>query len=107
MPLHLTDFTEPSLGSARAVSSAELIVEELACRRGERVVFAGLSFWLPPGGALVLTGANGSGKSSLLRLVGRPARRQQQAACCGERQGSPTISHRIMPDCTMSAISMR
>lgn len=69
MPLHLTDFTEPSLGSARAVSSAELIVEELACRRGERVVFTGLSFRLPPGGALVLTGANGSGKSSLLRLV--------------------------------------
>ena len=69
MPLRLTDFTEPSLASARAVSSAELIVEELACRRGERVVFTGLSFRLPPGGALVLTGANGSGKSSLLRLV--------------------------------------
>jgi heme exporter protein A len=69
MPLHLTNFTEPSLASARAGSSAELIVEELACRRGERVVFTGLSFRLPPGGALVLTGANGSGKSSLLRLV--------------------------------------
>lgn len=41
----------------------------LACRRGERLVFAGLSFDLPPGGALVLTGPNGSGKSSLLRLM--------------------------------------
>ena len=41
----------------------------LACRRGERLVFAGLAFALPPGGALVLTGPNGSGKSSLLRLM--------------------------------------
>ncbi|MEQ8355033.1 MAG: heme ABC exporter ATP-binding protein CcmA [Kiloniellaceae bacterium] len=41
----------------------------LHCRRGGRDVFAGLSFALPPGGALLLTGPNGSGKSSLLRLM--------------------------------------
>jgi heme exporter protein A len=41
----------------------------LACRRGERLVFVGLSFAVPAGGALVLTGPNGSGKSSLLRLM--------------------------------------
>ncbi len=41
----------------------------LACRRGERLVFACLDFTLPAGGALVLTGRNGSGKSSLLRLM--------------------------------------
>jgi heme exporter protein A len=41
----------------------------LLCRRGGRDVFAGLSFELPPGGALLLTGPNGSGKSSLLRLM--------------------------------------
>jgi heme exporter protein A len=43
--------------------------QELACWRGERAVFAGLSFRLAPGGALLLTGANGAGKSSLLRLL--------------------------------------
>ena len=43
--------------------------QELACWRGERAVFAGLSFRLAPGGALLLTGPNGAGKSSLLRLV--------------------------------------
>ena len=48
---------------------ADLVAEDLACRRGERLVFARLSFRLPPGGALVLTGANGSGKTSLLRLL--------------------------------------
>jgi heme exporter protein A len=53
-----------------AVPASELIAEDLACRRGERLVFADVSFCLPEGGALVLTGANGSGKSSLLRLVG-------------------------------------
>jgi len=46
----------------------ELVAEGLACRRGERLVFAGLDCRLPSGGALVLTGSNGSGKSSLLRL---------------------------------------
>ena len=47
----------------------DLIAEDLACRRGERLVFAGVSFRLPAGGALLLTGANGSGKTSLLRLL--------------------------------------
>src|SRR5471030_1738397 len=42
---------------------------DLACRRGERLVFRGLSFALAAGDALLLTGPNGSGKSSLLRLL--------------------------------------
>jgi heme exporter protein A len=47
----------------------DLVAEGLTCRRGERVVFTGLSLAVPAGGAAVLTGANGSGKSSLLRLL--------------------------------------
>lgn len=47
----------------------DLVADNLACRRGERWVFCGLSFCLAPGGALVLTGANGSGKTSLLRIL--------------------------------------
>jgi heme exporter protein A len=43
--------------------------ENLTCRRGGRVVFAGLSFALQPGKALLLTGPNGSGKSTLLRVM--------------------------------------
>jgi heme exporter protein A len=49
-------------------SEPDLVGRGLACRRGERLVFAGLDCCLPAGGALVLTGSNGSGKSSLLRL---------------------------------------
>lgn len=48
---------------------AALEAQELVCVRGERVVFAGLGFTLEAGGALLLTGANGSGKSSLLRVL--------------------------------------
>ena len=55
----------PALTSA----DAELVGEQLACRRGERLVFAGLDCRLPAGAALILTGSNGSGKSSLLRLL--------------------------------------
>jgi heme exporter protein A len=54
---------------AVAACTSDLIAEDLACRRGERLVFAGLSFRLPPCGAVVLTGSNGSGKTSLLRIV--------------------------------------
>ncbi len=41
----------------------------LTCFRGERVVFSGLDFCVEPGDALVLRGPNGSGKTSLLRLM--------------------------------------
>jgi heme exporter protein A len=60
-----------SLTAAPALAAPlpDLVGEDLACRRGERIVFVGASFRLSPGGALILSGANGSGKSSLLRLV--------------------------------------
>lgn len=50
-------------------NDGELAGEGLVCVRGGRVVFRGLSFVLPPGGALLLIGPNGSGKSSLLRML--------------------------------------
>jgi heme exporter protein A len=41
----------------------------VACRRGDRLLFAGLDETLAPGELLWLRGANGRGKTSLLRLV--------------------------------------
>ena len=48
---------------------AGLTVENLALRRGERTLFSGVGFRLAAGEALTLTGANGSGKTSLLRAL--------------------------------------
>lgn len=47
----------------------QLSCENLACNRGGRTVFSGLNFSLPGGQALVVTGRNGAGKSSLLRVL--------------------------------------
>lgn len=45
---------------------APLTVDGLGLRRGERVLVDGLSFAVNPGAALLLRGANGVGKSTLL-----------------------------------------
>ena len=43
--------------------------QQLICERGGRIVFARLDFALEAGEMLLLRGANGSGKSSLLRVM--------------------------------------
>jgi heme exporter protein A len=53
-----------------------LVVEDLACVRGGRRLFQGLSCTVAAGDALLVTGPNGAGKTSLLRLIAgllRPA----------------------------------
>lgn len=48
---------------------ARLAFDRVACLRGERLLFEGLSFALAPGEAALLTGPNGAGKSSLMRIA--------------------------------------
>ena len=58
-----------SLSVAADHGAKVLQVINLECVRGERRLFGGLNFSLEPGGFLQLTGANGSGKTSLLRIL--------------------------------------
>jgi heme exporter protein A len=51
-----------------------LAVDELACERGERLLFRSLRFGLGPGQVLLVQGGNGQGKTSLLRLLAGLAR---------------------------------
>ncbi|WP_419816680.1 heme ABC exporter ATP-binding protein CcmA [Glacieibacterium sp.] len=50
-------------------ADAELIATDLACVRGGRTVFSGVSIHVRPGEALQVEGRNGAGKSSLLRIL--------------------------------------
>ncbi len=49
--------------------NVSMTVAGLACERGGRPVFANVGFDLAAGGALQVEGANGAGKSSLLRIL--------------------------------------
>ena len=51
------------------MEAPHLIAENLACRRGERLLFAGLTCAVNAGEALQVTGPNGTGKSSLMRIL--------------------------------------
>ncbi len=46
-----------------------LVAENLTCMRSERTIFKGLGFCLQEGALLLLKGANGSGKTSLLKMI--------------------------------------
>jgi heme exporter protein A len=51
------------------MSAARLAFEHVACLRGGRLLFEGLSFALDAGEAALVIGPNGIGKSSLLRIA--------------------------------------
>ena len=48
---------------------SSLTAENLACARGDRTLFDSLNFCVTAGQALAVEGANGAGKTSLLRMI--------------------------------------
>jgi len=56
-------------GSASLEIAPALTAQGIACRRGDRLLFRGLSFAMQSGEALHLTGANGTGKTTLIRAL--------------------------------------
>lgn len=51
------------------MSTARLILDRVACRRGGRLLFEGFDLALDAGQAALVTGPNGVGKSSLIRIA--------------------------------------
>ncbi|MFN3862980.1 MAG: heme ABC exporter ATP-binding protein CcmA [Erythrobacter sp.] len=75
-------------------ASPSLSAENLACRRGERLLFRRLSFRLEAGAACHVTGANGAGKTTLIRALAGlttpfagAVRREGALALLDERSG--------------------
>ena len=65
-----------------------LEAQDLAARRGDAGLFAGLDFALEPGTALFVRGANGSGKTTLLRILAGIARAEAgEVRWCGRPVG--------------------
>jgi len=48
---------------------SKLIVSDLTCQRGYKELFSNISFELDPGEILEISGVNGSGKTSLLKII--------------------------------------
>jgi heme exporter protein A len=57
------------MSNTPAMNSSALHLQNLACMRGGKTLFADLSVVLEPGHLLRITGSNGAGKSSLLRML--------------------------------------
>jgi heme exporter protein A len=69
-----------------------LIVEGLACRRGERVLFGAVSFTVRSGEIVWLRGANGQGKTTLLRtLAALSAADEGTVTWAGPRAAPPPV----------------
>lgn len=51
------------------MQECSLVASEIACRRGDRILFRGLSLTVEAGDVVHLAGPNGIGKSSLIRIL--------------------------------------
>lgn len=78
----------------------EIVAENLSVHRGSRAVVREVSFRLPAGGVLTVTGENGSGKSTLLRaLAGLLPLASGKLGMTGESRGKQAADHEIRELC--------
>lgn len=81
------------------MEQCRLTATELACRRGDRLLFRGLSLALDAGQALQVTAPNGIGKSSLIRILAgllpAYAGRVERAGAIGLLDEKPTLDEHL------------
>jgi heme exporter protein A len=79
--------------------SPYLRMEGVACIRGGRLLFEGMDMSLAAGEAILVTGANGAGKSSLIRLAAgllRPAAgRVERSGAAALADEAPALDQRL------------
>lgn len=83
---------------------ARLVMDALALSRGERALVAGLCLSLIGGDAVALVGPNGSGKTSLLRVLAGLA--EPTAGTSPFRCKVAMLIYRAMRWCIWAAIRM-
>ncbi len=79
------------------MSEPALAIAALACRRGDRLLWRGLSVEVEAGGALHVVGANGVGKSSLLRILAGLLPAASGSVRCAVRRGLVDEAHALEP----------
>jgi heme exporter protein A len=90
--------TDSSPHGSPAAPLPALRLVDVACRRGDRLLFSGLTETLAAGELLWLRGGNGRGKTSLLRLVAGLAAPEQGQVLWGDAPARrrPDFDHQLV-----------
>jgi heme exporter protein A len=80
-----------------------LVLQSLGCVRGGRTLFSGLNLALCAGEAAIVTGANGAGKTSLLRVIAGLLKPSAGSVNAGGRIGFAGEKDALDPEQTLGA----
>jgi heme exporter protein A len=80
-----------------------LAFRDVACVRGGRMLFSGVSFDLQSGDAAIVTGPNGVGKSSLIRIAASLLAPFEGSVACEGAKALLTEASALDPDRTLIA----
>ncbi len=80
-----------------------LAFRDVACMRGGRLLFSGVSFDMGPGDAAIVIGPNGVGKSSLIRIAAGLLAPFEGNVACDTAKALLTEASALDSDCTLIA----